>query len=335
MKWFKLILFLAGLTLLGFIISEIDLEETWQLLKRVGAGILVIFFFYLLAFVIDSFTWQLTLKNIPLSGLWIFRFFQMRLAGEAFNNATPLAGMGGEAIKAVLLKKYYGVSYQDGAASLILAKTINVLALIVFLAVGFLFVLDSPALTPQYKVIAGTGLGALVVGVGLFFIIQRFRMTSAVGALLSRNVLLSRAANALHHIEAVEDKLVEFYSALRGRFFATLVLALLNWVLGVFEIYYTMKFLGHPISIVEAWIMEAVAQMVRTATFFIPVSIGVQEGAFLAMGAAITGSPTAGFAAAIVRRIREIVWIAWGMLVFYFLKPELSPADLEKQNKDT
>ena len=332
MRWTKLILFIAGLGLLGLIVAEIDLKETWQLLSRVGFGILFILFLYFLAFLIDTFTWQLTLKNIPLSPLWIYRFFQMRLVGEAFNNVTPLAGMGGEAVKAVLLKKYYGVSYQDGAASLILAKTINVLALILFLAIGFWFVLESPVLPVQYKSVAGVGLGALIIGVGLFFLIQRFKMTSAVGNLFSRHVILSWAANALQHVEAVEDKLVEFYSALRGRFFFALVFALANWVLGVVEIFYTMKFLGHPISLIDAWIMEAVAQLIRAGTFFIPASIGVQEGAFLAIGSAITGSPSAGFAAAIVRRVREVIWIGWGILVFYLLKPEISQSDIEQSN---
>ena len=101
-------------------------------LSGVGIGIFLILFIYFLAFLIDTFTWQLTIKHVPLSPLWIYRFFQMRLAGEAFNNITPLAGMGGEVVKAVLLKKYYGIAYGDGVASLILAKTINVLALIYF-----------------------------------------------------------------------------------------------------------------------------------------------------------------------------------------------------------
>ena len=100
--------------------------------------------------------------------------------------------------------------------------------------------------------------------------------------------------------------------------------ALLNWILGVIEIYYIMKFIGYPISLVDAWIIEAVAQMVRAGTFFVPASIGVQEGAILTIGAALTGSPSAGFTAAIIRRVREVIWIAWGIIVFYVLKPDIS-----------
>ena len=75
MRWVKPLLFLAGLGLLAFIIAEIDLAETWHLLSRVDIGILLIFFIYFLAFLIDTFTWQLTIKHVPLSPLWIYRFF--------------------------------------------------------------------------------------------------------------------------------------------------------------------------------------------------------------------------------------------------------------------
>ncbi|MBN08215.1 MAG: hypothetical protein CMM45_10325 [Rhodospirillaceae bacterium] len=324
MRWVKPLLFLAGLGLLAFIIAEIDLAETWHLLSRVDIGILLIFFIYFLAFLIDTFTWQLTVKHVPLSPLWIYRFFQMRLAGEAFNNITPLAGMGGEVIKAVLLKRYYGIAYEDGVASLILAKTINVLALILFLVIGFWFVLRSPDLSPSYKSVAGAGLSALVVGVGLFFLFQRTKMVSLIDKFFSRHALNAWAATALRHVKAVEDKLVAFYSTLRGRFFCALMFALLNWILGVIEIYYIMKFIGYPVSLVDAWIIEAVAQMVRAGTFLVPASIGVQEGAILTIGAVLTGSPTAGFTAAIIRRVREVIWIAWGIIVFYVLKPDIS-----------
>ena len=125
----------------------------------------------------------------------------------------------------------------------------------------------------------------------------------------------------LDGIEDVDDRLVHFYTNERARFVVALILSFLNWVLGVAEIYFTMQFIGHPISFWDAWIIEAVAQMVRSALFFIPGAIGAQEGAMVLIGTAITGSPTLGLATALIRRLREVIWIAWGLLVFYILKP--------------
>ena len=105
------------------------------------------------------------------------------------------------------------------------------------------------------------------------------------------------------------------------------MLAFVNWLLGAVEIYYTLLFLGHPISWADAWIIEAVAQLVRTGTFFIPASIGAQEGAFLLVCGAITGSPTLGVSVSVVRRLREVIWIVWGFTLGSILsmKPGLVP----------
>ena len=88
-----------------------------------------------------------------------------------------------------------------------------------------------------------------------------------------------------------------------------------------------MRFLDHPISLSDAWIIEAMTQLVRAGTFFIPASIGAQEGVFVIIGGTISGSPSAGLAAGVIRRIREIIWIGWGVLVFYILKPDLALVD--------
>ena len=94
----------------------------------------------------------------------------------------------------------------------------------------------------------------------------------------------------------------------------------------MFEIYYTMIFLEHPISITEAWMIEAIAQMVRAGTFLIPASIGAQEGAFLLVYMVITGSPALGIFVAMIRRCCEILWLIWGGLVGVWFSFTPTPA---------
>ncbi len=86
-------------------------------------------------------------------------------------------------------------------------------------------------------------------------------------------------------------------------------------MLGVAEVYFAMMFLGHPITLAEAWVIEAAAQLVRAGVFFIPAGIGAQEGAFLLVCSAVTGVPVLGIAVALVRRVRELVWIVWDSLL--------------------
>ena len=323
MRHLKFAYLLVGIAILALVAGEIELEEVAALVIQVGWGFAVVIGVYFLAFVIDSFSWQLALTGVPLDAVWLYRMWKVRMVGEVFNSVLPAAGMGGEPVKAVLLNKYYGVGYRESTASLILAKTINLIALVVFLSVGFVLMVYSPALPGSYKSAAALGLGAFALGIFLFFAVQRLKITSLTGSWIGRRELGQRIENLLHHVRDMDDRLAGFYSGHGVRFAGAVGLALVNWLLGAVEIYVTMIFLGRPISLADAWIIEAAAQLVRAGTFFIPASIGAQEGVFLLVYGAMTGSPALGAAVAVVRRLREIVWILWGLFLgsIYTFKP--------------
>ena len=320
----KLLFFILGAALLGLVVSQTDVPHALSLLSEIGWGFIAIFALYFLGFLIDAFAWQIATPGVPLDLKWLYRFYQVRLAGEAFNTVTPTASMGGEAVKAIMLKSLYGIGYRDGTASLILAKTLIVVALVAFLSVGFALMLDSSELDETYKFVSGAGLAAFGLGAVLFVLIQRFKVTTSTGYWLGRSRLFARLNTLLKPLHEVEDRLIHFYTRQPNRLMSVFLLSFLNWVIGIFEIWLIMDFIGHPITLSDAWIIESVAQLVRSATFFIPASIGAQEGAFLIVGAAITGQPSFGLTVALARRIREIVWAIWGLAVFYLLKPPMN-----------
>ena len=315
MRYVKALSLICGLVILGWVLAEADLPAVWERVRQVGWGMAVLLALYALAFAIDSQTWHMALIAVPLNRVWAYRMWKIRMVGEAVNNALPSASLGGEVLKALMLKKQYGVGYRQGVASLILGRTINLLALIVFLAAGFAAMLVSSAIPDVYRWTAASGLGVLSVGTGLFFVVQRFRVASIIGSWIGRGPWGARMAIVLEHVGDMDERLVEFYSRHQGRFAGAVTLAFVNWVLGAVEIYWAMVFLGAPVSFWEAWIIEATAQLVRAGLFFIPAGIGVQEGAFVLICGAITGTPALGVAVSIVRRIREVVWIAWGFLI--------------------
>ena len=324
MKLFKLIFLIIGLGLLAWTFQEIEIEETLDLISNIGFGFLLVLAVYFVAFLFDTLTWQLTVLSVPVNKKWTSRFFLLRLAGEAFNNILPAASLGGEPVKAFLLKNIYGLNYREGIASLILARTINTLALVLLLIIGFILMINSNIFDEGYNQTAGVGLGILSFLIVFFFFIQRFKVTSLMTIALSKIQMFRWLERSVHYVAEIDDVLSRFYVNHSTRANSALTLAFVNWVLGVIEIYIIMEFIGHPISLADAWILESAVQLVRTATFFIPASIGAQETVFLIIGSAVTGSPTVGFTAAIVKRAREVIWIIVGLLVFYTIKSNTS-----------
>ena len=301
----------AGLFALAIVALTTDVGESAAIARRVGWGFAVIMLVYAVEFIFDVASWQMTFEKIPATPRCTYRLWQIKMIGEALNLTIPAGHFGGEPVKALLLKHRLGIGYGEGIASLVLARTTITLGLVAFLALGFVAALKVPEITEAERLAAAIGLGGFVTAIILFFLIQRLRLTSSAAGFLLRG----RLATWITHVRELEDRLVRFYTARPRKFVLSLIFAFVNWAIGVGTIYYTFYFLDHPVTFQEAWIVEAFAQLVRASTFFVPASIGTQDGAFVLVVTAITGNPALGLAVAIVRRGREIVWIALGLTI--------------------
>ena len=74
-----------------------------------------------------------------------------------------------------------------------------------------------------------------------------------------------------------------------------------------------------------ATVIEAFGTGIRFATFLIPGSLGVLEGGYAATFAALGLGGTMGVSFSLVRRLREIVWVAVGLVAFAFLRVPRPP----------
>ncbi len=322
-KLLKFIYLAAGVVLLAVVARQVNIREVMTRSLQIGWGMAVILGLYFLAFLADTFSWQMTIPCIPLNKLWLYRVWKVQLVGEALNNVIPAAGLGGEPVKAMLLKRRYAISYGEGITSLILIQAIILTSLLFFISVGFVLALYSDKISSRSEAVAVAGLLVIGLGVAAVVLLPHAKLSSRVGRLAARMGIGERLEVALRHVGDIEKRLVDFYSSRRRRFLGALIMAIAPWILGVLEIYYASLFLGHQLSFAEAWIIESSVQMMRAAIPFIPGGLGVQEGVFVALLTAITGSPVLGGAIAMVRRFREIVWLAGGGvagLTFFFAR---------------
>jgi uncharacterized protein (TIRG00374 family) len=313
MRWLTILYLAIGVALLGVVLWQTDVGKVAAQVTQIGwQGALAVLAVYFVVFLIDSTTWLLALPSVRFGARALARMWRVRLVGEAFNSVMPAAGLGGEPVKAVLLKSRYDIGYHQAAASIVLGRTINMLALTVFLATAFAVMAASPSLSAAFR---GAGLAGLVVflaATALLLAVQWFRLPSRAGGWLQRWHGGQRLAGALVHIREVEDLFLQFYGRHRARLLGGVALAVVQWFVGALEVYVALAFLGHPVALHDAVMIEAVTQLVRAGAFFIPANLGAQEGAFVVMCAAITGSPSLGLSVAVVRRFRELVYILLG-----------------------
>ncbi len=308
----RIALLLGGAALFAWLLTQAELAAVLTQVAAVGvAGFALLLAVYAVEFLCDAFAWQLTLDGTPRTARWTARLYAVRLAGECWNVLTPLGGIGGEPVKALILKRRYGLPFTASGASLVLAKTANVLSLVAFLAVGFVVMSDDPRIPAEARTLSGVGLALLSAGIGAFWLVQRLRLGSLLASRAARRH--PRLTRALTAMQDLDRRLVTFYSTSPGRLALVLALGMANWMLGALGVWLTLTLMGVPATFQDAWIIEAVAQMVRAATFFIPASLGAQDGAVMLIAGAITGDAGSGLAVALLRRARELVWILAGL----------------------
>jgi len=314
MRHLKFLFLVIGLLLFAYVLSETDLAQVWVRVREIGVlGVGFVLCLYIFTFLTDVIGWQLTFESINLTFPWIRRLYGIRMVGEAINNATPTASVGGEPIKAYLLKAFYRVGYTESSASLVLSKTTNLIGLVLFLGVGFALLFYHDAFAGGYKLVAGTGLICLTAITGSFFLLQRLQVSSFAGTRLGRSRFGARLKRTIEIVGNIDRQFHRFYAHHPFRFGWSVLLAVANWLMGIIEVYVVMDLLGYEVTLIEAWIIESMVQMVRAGTFFIPAGIGTQEAALLIVSTAVTGTPLSGVAYALVRRFRELVWIAGGL----------------------
>jgi len=81
---------------------------------------------------------------------------------------------------------------------------------------------------------------------------------------------------------------------------------LLGWVLGTLEVWVALVFMGIPVGLREAFILESLGQAARSAGFAVPSGVGVQEAGYLVTGAMLGLAPETALALSLAKRLREV-----------------------------
>jgi hypothetical protein len=256
-----------------------------------------------------------------------------RLAGEAFNLTTPTASVGGEAVKAWLVRPY--VALAESLPSVIVAKTTHTMAQVVFLLVGLIvarLTLDRSSivlLAMQWLLVTE------ILAVGGFVVVQVLGPIGATGRLLGRLRLLAGRAGAL---EQMDHDLGDYYRHAPCRLALSVGCHFGGWALGILETYIMLHALTVPVSLAEATVIEAFGSGVGFAAFLIPGRLGAMEAGNLVVFATLGLSSTSAFALALVQRLRETTWAGIGLLALSFMRASApvpappSPAVVEEDS---
>ena len=100
-----------------------------------------------------------------------------------------------------------------------------------------------------------------------------------------------------------------------------------GWIVGVAEVLIVFAFMGSPISIAEALVIESLLHAIRGAAFAIPGALGAQEGGLVLLCAVFGIPPEQAIALSLVKRAADLAigvpgLVGWQMLEWGRLMPK-------------
>lgn len=299
MKWPAILGILIGLGLAATLIGANDVGKIAAALLGAGWGILLVIALRVPQTVASALGWR---SLVAEQGPSIAVYSGLRWIREAVNNLLPVAGVGGDIVRARLLA-LKGVSLRCASASAAVDLSVEMASQIVFALIGVgMLVLYRPGANALGWVIAVIGVGAVIAG--SFMLSQRFGLFKLVEKSL---VAASEKAGwaALGDISGLHEAVVSLYHS-PGRFLRSGGWHLLSWGLGVVELWAALHVLGVEAGWREALIIEALGQAIRGAAFAVPGALGVQEGGYVLVCALFGIPPQQALALSLIRRIRDL-----------------------------
>lgn len=307
-----LLLGVLGAALLIWMVKKIGVHALLLNLATFGFWKTVsLILIYTLAQVAFCAAWHVILQAYR-SNITFWETFRAYAAGDALNMTVPSANLAGEPVKVMLIRDK--ISAEEGIASVTVYKFADFISLTLFLLFGWIFQFFFYRLPLAWNI--GGGIIALGMSAAclLLYALQKKGMFYPAVRFLHK-LGLDWVAEKLESAHLIDKGVREFYANQPGRFRLSIFYNFLAWFGGVAEIMLFLKMLGYSASFPAALTIETFSLFINNVTFFIPARIGVGEGGRVLLFSALAYPTSIGLSYGIIRRVRELAWVAVGLLI--------------------
>jgi putative membrane protein len=289
---------IAGLAMIGALVGYFGAGSVLRSLRAIGwGGFAAICAIHLGVISVEGIAWRLLVPGAP-----VWSFIWGRLIRDAGSEVLPVSQMGGCVLgaRAVALA---GVPGAIAAATTMVDLTLEFIAKLAYMAIGLVLLVNlRPAVPVSLPVtfgLAATGVFAIA-----FVMVQRhgFVLFDRFARMLGRGWAERTAAGSA----AVHVALAATYQR-RAALWGGFALHLACWMLSAVEVWIALRLAGLPLGFPTVLVIESLLYAIRTAAFAIPNAVGVQEGAYVLIGAAFGLTPEMALAISLMKRARDVV----------------------------
>ena len=257
--------------------------------------------------------------------------FQAALAatwiGRAVNNLLPVASIGGEIVKARLVH-IWGTEGISAAASVMIDKASQALSLALWGMVGVIC-LSYLTTESELALYATAGFFILAVCTVIFVVLQKMGMLGFLASLGGKLIKSEGWKEITFNAREIDIRINDIYRH-KIKLVMALLLRMLYLVLQTGEVWLACLLLNHPIGLLEAVMLKSLTSTISDIAFVIPNAYGIQEGAFIIIGAIIGIPADVALIISLAIRIRDFILDPAGLLVLH----QIEHRQYEKKHKN-
>lgn len=291
-----------GLAVMIVLVAREGAQSIASLLRHAGWLLLLLVPLHVAPLLLDVMGWRVLIPGHSR----IRALFLIASIREAINRLLPVANIGGELVGVNLLRRE-GIGGTAAATSVIVEVLLFLFAQYLFLTLGvscLLNITGSIAATGALLTAVAGGLPVIVLLMwllrsGLFFrVIER----------MASSMLASNGPSSVMHQLARLDTAIRELTAARGRLARTIAWQLAGLIAGCSETWLALRWLGHPLSLAGALVLESFTLAARSLIFVAPAGLGVQEAGLIGVGHVLGLGSDVAIALSLAKRMREILF---------------------------
>ncbi len=307
------ILFIVGIALFVNSIMQTGLETIGESITTFSPWAFLLFLAVsLLNMIVFTYRWKI-LVDLEGRRISLFRLTLHSFAGFMLSYMTPATLLSGEPIKIYLLKKEHGIPVKEGSFSVITDKALEVTTFMIFIFISILLALSKGLIGREglISIIVTVIITAVILGSFYWLTITKRGFFRTIFRLLGGH-RIPRLQHLEQKIMQTEQRMFTFFMHHKRVFIITLLLAAASWSLRILEFMVVLYFLGIHLTFSEIFIVAFLPNI--SMLMPIPGGLGLLESATATILGLLGHSSSTAILLVLLMRIRDIVWVAIGLI---------------------
>ncbi len=317
----KIFFFIAGVLILAYMIYRIGLGVIWENVQKTGWWFVPIIAIWLIVYILNALAWDTIMRDkkspVPCHPSFL-KVLKVTISGYAINYITPVVALGGEPYRIYEMKEKFGT--HKATSSVLSYSIMHILSHFIFWMCSIVLIIV--LLNPSTGLIIGCAVTFCLFAFLLYVIFKGYKkgLVGKVFFWLEKIPFVKKpvkrfAEKNMEAFNEIDRNIVNLSTKRKPAFFLALGLEIAARVISCFEIFFIAKAVDINMGLIDSIVVYAGSTLFANIMFFSPMQLGTREGG-LALVLKIMGhAGSFGIYMGLVMRIRELFWIAIGLLL--------------------